>query len=109
MDARTRKALEGSIAKWQSIVDGTGLDEGTENCPLCQLYYVRNSRSCGSCPVEADTEVDGCNGTPYEGWIDHHAECHPGQSSIGRRVIPGCDQCLSLAKAELDYLEWLLP
>src|SRR5262245_41236356 len=33
MDDETLEALNGSIAKWQAIVGGTGEDEGAENCP----------------------------------------------------------------------------
>ena len=33
MNKETAEALENSITKWQRIVDGTGVDRGTINCP----------------------------------------------------------------------------
>lgn len=33
MTQRTLKALNGFIAKWEAIYNGTGTDEDTDNCP----------------------------------------------------------------------------
>lgn len=38
MEAETLIALQGSIAKWQAIVDGTGTEQGPANCPLCLKF-----------------------------------------------------------------------
>ena len=57
---RKIEALRGSIKKWGKIYDGTGADEGDENCPLCKIY------SCDSCPIGEAIGTEGCFGTPYE-------------------------------------------
>lgn len=55
-----RKALEGSIKKWEGIVAGTMIDEGVANCPLCQIYCC-----CEGCPVQEWTGAAECMCTPY--------------------------------------------
>ena len=65
MNKRTLKALEGSIKKWEKIVDGTGYDRGGENCPLCKLFLHSGTFDCGGCPVYQKTRKMGCDGTPY--------------------------------------------
>ena len=98
MDKRTRTALEGSIAKWEAIVAGTGTDEGIDNCPLCQVFFYEQDASgelCEGCPVKEKTGQTGCEGSPYEDW----------------REIPYIygDEAKRLAQAELDFLRSLLP
>lgn len=68
MDESTRIALEGSIKKWEAIVDGTGIDAGQDNCPLCQKFFkedVETGHKCGGCPVKEESGEDGCRNTPY--------------------------------------------
>lgn len=53
MDARTLKALHGSIKKWEAIAKGTGTDKSGENCPLCQEFaYPSGKPFCHDCPVK---------------------------------------------------------
>ena len=85
---KTLKALQGSIKKWENIVAGTGVDRGTENCPLCQLYI--NNR-CEGCPVKKKTQLIGCLGTPYGAYESSHKD-HK-----------------KLAQAEVYFLKSLLP
>lgn len=60
----TLQALRGSIAKWRAIVDGTGKDEGVDNCPLCKLFH--SDEGCDDrCPVKQRTSQDFCFGSPY--------------------------------------------
>ena len=40
MNARTWKALEGSIKKWEDIVAGKRGDRGSRNCPLCREFQA---------------------------------------------------------------------
>jgi len=47
MDAKTLKALKGSIKKWEKIIAGTGVDKGGDNCPLCKAC----GWNCRDCPV----------------------------------------------------------
>jgi hypothetical protein len=95
MDTRTLEALKGSIAKWEAIVAGTGKDEGTENCPLCQAFNGNGEdetrHMCEGCPVREKTRHIGCVGTPYdEYWED-------------RKDAP------KVARRELDFLRSLMP
>ena len=102
MDERTLTALQGSIAKWQAIVDGTGTDEGTDNCPLCHEFYYKGAWGCSGCPVE-EAGFLMCQESPYSDWIklfvDHDA-------IEGKADTPERKQA---AQAELDFLKALLP
>lgn len=95
MDERTLAALKGSIAKWEAIVAGTGQDEGAANCPLCALFshFVNPEaqRGCKGCPVQEETGLSGCDGSPYE-------ECDEDR-----------DDFKEMAAAELAFLKSLLP
>lgn len=104
MDAETLTALRGSIAKWQAIVDGTGIDDGCNNCPLCQKFNGEvldrydgppeedheGAWVCRGCPVAMATNRDHCGGSPYTSY------CVDGKTS-------------SRALAELNFLKSLLP
>ena len=58
-----KKALRGSIRKWVKIVNGTGEDEGADNCPCCKIWAKKFS--CKGCPIEQLTGEGDCRGTPY--------------------------------------------
>lgn len=90
MDAKTLKALHGSIAKWEGIVAGTMDDRGEDNCPLCKLFLKKN---CEGCPVFEKTLEEGCHGTPY-------------RQTLRAKSTEEYD---SHAQAELDFLKSLLP
>lgn len=92
MNAKTLKALKGSIRKWQRIVAGTGRDEGPNNCPLCKLFWHAH---CQRCPVFKVTELENCGGTPYESWE-------------GWKRVKTKEQ-RHIAQRELDFLKSLLP
>lgn len=99
MDDKTLAALKGSIAKWKSIVDGTGKDEGADNCPLCKQFIdcyeideEGNNICCVGCPVSQKTGKEGCLGSPYEKYSNCSEECKPRH-----------------ARAELAFLKSLLP
>jgi hypothetical protein len=100
MDAKTLEALEGSIAKWQAIVAGTGTDKGAADCPLCQIFIIPNS-SCKGCPVYEKTKYSVCKQTPYTNqWL-------PTIHSPFMQVTE--EQRIAAAQAELDFLISLLP
>lgn len=103
MKAKTLKALRGSIAKWESIVEGTGIDIGAGNCPLCRLFHFgfggkKNPVKCGGCPVREATGQHGCLGSPYDVIED-----------IEDQYGTGSEEYAKAAKAELDFLKGLLP
>lgn len=104
MNAKTLKALKGSIAKWEAIVAGTGTDEGPNNCPLCQLFFgdlmVRDEGDCVECPVMQKTGQKYCKGTPYVEWDDMTGDYESVADTIER---------VNAARAELAFLKSLLP
>lgn len=103
--AVTLQAILGSIKKWERIVASPrGQDCGSDNCPLCKVFY---EHYCAGCPVDEETDQDSCFGSPYTEWSIHQYEGHL-QHTFGSRV-PGCKECLRLAKAELAFLRGLLP
>ena len=100
MDAKTRKALGGSIKKWRSIVAGVGRDEGSMNCPLCELFNNLDSdQMCAGCPVAKKVGEAGCDGTPYEMFTEHSTGGGYANTPLAKIA----------AKAELDFLISLRP
>lgn len=101
MNAKTLKALRGSIAKWRAIVDGTGTDEGPDNCPLCLIFRYDE---CIDCPVAMKTGKDSCEGSPYvDLWIGTFPSFH------WREYRADTSEREAAAQAELDFLISLLP
>ena len=127
MTAKTLVALKGSILKWEKIVRSTrGVDRGQDNCALCKEFpgrdYHGNCTRGGEvarahadkpnsisvrCPVARRRGHVGCQGTPYIQWANHQDEKHGFYADYHR--IPGCAECLKLARAERDFLKSLLP
>lgn len=99
MNKETLKALRGSIKKWKDIVAGTGTDEGTNNCPLCELFF---SDTCAGCPVAKKAHAAGCGKTPYTRWARLLGFAQVGKTAKTPEQI-------SAAKAELKFLQSLLP
>ena len=106
MNKETVKALKASINKWTQILAGKGQDAGCDNCALCQQFY---RRSCGRCPVSQATGFDSCEGSPYIEWCIHHYREHAIADFVDLEVVEGCDECKKLAKAEIKFLQGLLP
>jgi hypothetical protein len=102
MKSETLKALKGSIIKWTKILNRTGKDRGSENCPLCELV---NSH-CNRCIVYRNTKKWNCDYTPYSLWADHQAAKHRHNGFYYCRK--GCKECKRLAKKEVDFLNNLL-
>jgi hypothetical protein len=100
MNDKTLKALHGSIAKWEAIVNGTGIDQGTINCPLCRLYHPSHRETpgdgCEGCPIRNATGVDFCDDTPHS----DYAECIYNNQNL---------RALEFAKQELLFLKSLVP
>jgi len=110
MNKETLAALNGSIRKWKKIVEGTEVDRGTDNCPLCQMFHRRRiafqrDSACDGCPVKNKSGEMYCESTPYIEWGNHHAIKHGSASTI----IKNCPTCKELAQKELDFLRSLLP
>ena len=69
MTPKAKKALEGSIRKWEGIIIGDRGDLGHENCALCKEFHSfaddGEASVCDGCPVMEVTGKVGCGGTPY--------------------------------------------
>jgi len=98
MAPRTLEALQGSIAKWEAIVAGTGEDDGSFNCPLCHRFANNRSQGqqCLGCPVMQATGEKHCYGSPYHDYV--HAEEEEDKEAMAK-----------CAQAEVDFLKSLLP
>jgi hypothetical protein len=104
----TERALRGSIRKWERIVAGTGVDERSDNCPLCQRFAHYNEETDTYCQTRLGEECpvgDSCCNTPYTGWCNHQFAEHDDLSPY----VVRCARCTELAQAELDFLKSLLP
>lgn len=66
-------ALDLSIRKWRDIVEGKGIDEGGDNCALCEFEY-----SCEDCPISEDGKQCDLVYSPYKNyccsWGDEQKE-----------------------------------
>jgi hypothetical protein len=102
MDAKTLKALKGSIDKWENIVSGKGEDEGIDNCPLCKMF--KEMEDCTECPVSINTGKAECCKSPYVEWELHQCRQH---SAVAESKVY-CKTCKKLAQKELDFLKSLL-
>ena len=107
MNAKTLTALKGSIKKWEAIVAGKGADEGSGNCPLCNVFITS---SCRGCPVSERVGNVGCGGTPYAEWdylmSREGAYGKKGIADVSSDKVP---LARSYAEAELKFLQSLLP
>ena len=91
------KALEESIAKWESIASGDNKEiPCSDNCELCNAYQTDNEK-CFDCPVYKRTGKHLCRGTPYSLAIDKR--CEFGAHS---------KEYLDAAKLEVEFLKSLL-
>jgi hypothetical protein len=98
------EALEKSIAKWDSIEAGIGIDRGGDNCELCKKFYLVSKGSCEACPVYAKTGRNFCWGTPYEMWCAHQGFRHDRST---HPLMALCPDCRRIAKEEADFLRSL--
>lgn len=117
MDVETEKAVRGSILKWKKIIAGTGVDEGTHNCPLCEKFINRLTAGaqCPECPVQERASEKRllqqhlCRNTPYAALIEHQEEDDSCSLVFeGMELLIDCPRCLVLAKEELTFLKSLL-
>ncbi len=100
-------ALEKSINKWQDIVRGVGGDRAARDCALCKLHS--SGFGCGECIIKKDTGFNGCKGTPYVEFLEHHDAEHKQPYEVwerdGREVQ--CEKCVVLSVRVLDNLKRL--
>jgi len=97
MNENIRKALEGSIKKWESIVKHNGVNKEYLLCKLCLNV------GCGRCPVAKRTSREDCLDTPHVAWVYENDKDHCNNRGEG---TPRLKQ---LAQLELDFLCSLRP
>ncbi len=109
MDTETLTALRGSIAKWEAIVAGKGVDLGADNCPLCRRFndYVNPNagRFCAGCPVALEAGLPRCEGTPYDRYQAAEEAMCDNEDEAGYHE----NAMAAAAKDELAFLKSLLP
>ena len=92
-----KKALRGSIRKWQKVVNGKGIEMGADNCPCCKIWWA--DKDCEGCPIREFTGSTDCGDTPYAQWI---TSISPDQDG-NRKAIFQNEQ--ETAKTELNFLK----
>jgi hypothetical protein len=105
MDKKTLAALEGSIRKWEGIIND-GKEDTIESCHLCRMYHEEftgyEGVTCKGCPVAEKTGRPYCEGSPYEEWSNYDYE-----NDMSGKVTD--DRSRELAIEELEFLKSLLP
>ena len=90
---KIRRAISGSIKKWDKIAINGGFDRRSHNCPLCGIFnrfpnqcQIKVSNDTMNCPVVSFVEkttstvidplnhAEGCYYTPYCKWLVHQQE-----------------------------------
>ena len=111
MKQETLEALRGSIKKWEAIVDGTGVDDASDNCPLCGLFnpaWGCETRGGEICPVAVASGSLWCAMTPYEDWRAA-ATARAWPDSADYPIHATDDETVMCAVLELEFLKSLLP
>ena len=67
---------------------------------MCELYH---ETWCNTCPVQKFTGFPFCQHTPFQIWVRHQHGKHDGGT-----LKVYCEQCQSLAEAEINFLKSLL-
>lgn len=110
MDKAVRRALEGSIRKWEGIVANGKTDDGP--CDLCDLFAdpenLPDAGWCVGCPVMARTGQANCEGSPYWAWrrlFINGPDDEVWDNSFPRRART--EEQATAAQAELEFLRSL--
>jgi len=112
-------ALDGSIEKWERIVEGSGLDLGIKNCPLCHLFHIHykpkislddprfywDEDLCEGCPVKKKSGYSSCANTPYTDFKQYFNEYYPVDHYKYAHVFD--KESKRLAMVELEFLKSL--
>jgi hypothetical protein len=124
MKPETLQALLGSIDKWEKIVDGSGVDQGSMNCALCARFVGYSTGQSGDCtrhdgeicPVALATGRAYCQGSPYEDWVlavDYRSAMlgldgdNENRAGPSEKATDG--ETVMCAVLELEFLRSLLP
>jgi hypothetical protein len=113
-DDKTIEALKGSIEKWRRIREEDGIDNGSRDCPLCDIYWkevdLENDENievrCFFCPVYESTGQHACEGSPYKKWRSYLKEAVT-KGIISYMVYDEVSEELALDMEE--FLKGLMP
>ncbi len=102
-------ATKESMTKWQSIIQGIGIDAHSNNCSLCKYFYT----SCIYCPYDFFFYDCMRQKNAYSIWDKHHCARHSrfhfnGQTQFERKRMVFCPTCRKLAQDILDQLTYVL-
>ena len=95
--------IEKTINYWNKVIKGEIPDSGKIYFPLCHAFW--HDSTCYGCPVEEETGMWRCCGTPYEEWILHNRRIHNNKST--ERYIE-CDECKDIALKYKVFLKYIL-
>lgn len=98
-------ALEGSVMKWERVVqDGTG-GRSAADCPCCQEFRKQRDSItdfCSGCPIREKTGKDGCLGTPFKDY------CNAKQAGLDSAAFYAVRELRFLISLEDEYRKKLL-
>lgn len=99
------QALDLAIEKWELIADHAGeVDNfGGRSCALCRLYYRdEEDDTCEGCPVWEKTGRSGCDGTPFEQYLENDKgdESEESKARLRQYALAEVEFLKSLKKAD---------
>jgi hypothetical protein len=96
--------LDLSINKWELISENKLIDEGLDNCTLCEMH---NNNSCYTCPVYQYTQMSYCKSTPFQEFREHVDECLTCHEDDDIGIADYCIVARDIAKKELKFLRFV--
>lgn len=109
MNARTLKALQGSIEHWEENVAAEDIHDTSIGSRRCKLCHTFPSDDCEGCPVAEKVGQPLCIGTPYEVARVRWNVWLRATLNNGLREEELKTEWRKAAQAELDFLRSLLP
>lgn len=98
---KDRLLLAEGMGKFARIREGSGNDEGPDNCALCEEYF--DDGKCNGCPIMDKTGLVRCLDTPYPAWEEHQSIEHDSDFK-DMRIYDDCPQCKALSMKEFNFL-----
>lgn len=106
-ELKVSEVIELSIQKWQRIVAGISGDNRSDDCPLCQRFFLVED-TCKNCPIFKYTGVATCLETPYIKWLKAVFDEHEGYENTCFPAYATTETLVAIAKQELYFLKVLL-
>ena len=93
--------LSESVGHWRRVVDGLDIAD-SDSCPLCNYF----DDDCENCPIQKDSNANGCSNTPYKKLIKYIHNSTYFQLYGNLKVFD--DESIQYAIDMLEYLIRLL-